>query len=119
MTKIIAAITLALLPTPALAKPESFADLKHYEIAFQTLNAIDAIQTCDFLARGVAYEINPILGRNPSCPKVIAFKIAGGGIHYLLVREIAKRDPEVAKWVEIFSIAVQGGVVAANLRFAF
>lgn len=108
------AIALALVPTPALA--DGFANR---EIAFQVLNAADAAQTCDFLARGKAYELNPILGKHPSCAKVVTFKVTGGAAHYLLVREIEKRDPKLAKIVQIITIGIQGGVVAANLRFTF
>lgn len=108
------AIALALVPTPALA--DGFTNR---EIAFQVLNAADAVQTCDFLARGKAYELNPILGRYPSCAKVVAFKVTSGAAHYFLVREIEKRDPKLAKIVQIITIGIQGGVVAANLRFTF
>ena len=109
----------ALLLGALFATPARADELTRYEVAFQVLNAADAVQTCDFLARGRAYELNPILGRHPSCATVIGFKIAAGGVHYLLVREIAKTDPKLAKIVQIVTIAVQGGVVAANLRFAF
>lgn len=111
---------LALIAAALAAPMPAHADeLTRYEVAFQVLNAADAVQTCDFLARGRAYELNPLLGKHPSCPKVIGFKIAAGGVHYLLVREIAKTDPKLAKIVEILTIGIQGGVVAANLRFAF
>ena len=108
------ALLLALIPTPALA--DGFTNR---EIAFQVLNAADAAQTCDFLRRGTAHELNPLYGKHPSCAKVVAFKAIGGGIHYALVSKINETDPELAKWVQIITIAVQGGVVAANLRFAF
>ena len=108
------ALVLALVPTPALA--DGFTNR---EIAFQVLNAADAVQTCDFLKRGVAQELNPLFGKHPSCGKVIAFKIVGGGIHYALVSKINETDPKLAKIIQIITIAVQGGVVAANLRFVF
>ena len=105
---------LALIPTPALAEP-----WQQWETRYQVLSAVDAVQTCDFVARGRAIEINPILGRHPSCGSVIGFKIGTGIIHYLLVHEVAKHDPNAAKWVAIASVVFQGGVVAANLRFVF
>lgn len=113
------ALALALLPTPVSAREPAPNELARYEIAFQALNAADAIQTCDFLARGKAHELNPILGKHPSCPEVIGFKIAAGALHYVLVREIAKTDPKLARVVQIVTIAIQGSVVAANLRFTF
>ena len=104
--------TLALTATPAHANTER-------EIAFQVLNAADAIETCDFLHRGVAHELNPLVGKHPSCETVIAYKVAAGGVHYFLVWELEKRDPKLAKVVDILTIALQGGVVVANLRFVF
>ena len=105
---------LALIPSPALAEP-----WQKWETGYQILNATDAVQTCRFLADGRAYELNPILGRHPSCGAVVGFKIGTGVLHYLLVREVAKRDPNAAKWVAVASVALQGGVVFANLRFVF
>ena len=105
---------LALIPTPALAEP-----WQKWETTYQVTSAVDAVQTCDFVARGRAIEINPILGRHPSCGSVIGFKIGTGIIHYLLVREVAKHDPNAAKWVAIASVVFQGGVVLANLKFVF
>jgi hypothetical protein len=119
MMKLAALMLATAIPVTAHASEPDWNEIKRYEIAFQALNAADAAQTCDFLARGRAYEMNPILGRHPSCPKVIAFKIAGGAVHYVLMRAIFKNDPRAARWAEIVTIAIQGGVVAANLRFTF
>ena len=103
----------------AFATPAHAEDWQRWETGYQLLSAVDAVQTCDFLKRGVAYEANPILGRNPSCKTVVGFKIGAGVVHYLIVREVAKLDPNAAKWVAVVSVVYQGGVVAANLRFVF
>lgn len=103
----------ALLPSPALA--DGFRDR---EIAFQALNAIDVAQTCDGVARGLT-EANPLFGKHPSCGKVIGIKVVAGIIHYLVADHMNRRNPHDAKVFQTVSLVVQGGVVAANLRFAF
>lgn len=118
-----------LIATPATAQtygpPDTSQDTKdrreakRWEIAYQALSAIDGIQTIDCLNRQVCTEANPIYGRNPSKGKVIGFKVAGGIIHYLIFDYIADRNPKAAKVFSKVSVIVQGGVVAANLRFAF
>lgn len=93
------------------------------EIAFQVLNAADAATTCHAVNSGQAIEGNPlisgILGKRPKCGGLLAYKAATGALHWALASEINKHDPEAAKWFQVVSIVVQGGVVAANLRFVF
>ena len=60
-----------------------------------------------------------IYGVNPSKGKVIGIKLATGVIHWLVFDHIADRNPKAAKIFSKVSVIVQGGVVAANLRFAF
>ena len=108
-----------LLPVAAHAKEPTWEEVRHWELAYQALNIVDTAQTLDFLDRGVAHEANPLIGRNPKPLKLIAIKALGGAAHYLLVREVYRHDPKTAKWVAIASVALQGGVVAANLRFTF
>ena len=115
------ALPLALITTPAHAEVNAFTKR---EIAYQVLGAVDAAQTCTFIRTGRAVEANPIAvavfgSDQPSCGQVIAFKLVGGALHWVIASEINKRDPEAAKWFQIATIAVQGGVVAANLRFVF
>ena len=107
-----ALLAAALIATPAHA--DGFTDR---EIAYQALNAIDAVQTCRALHTGRGVELNPILGRRPSCGAVVGYKAAGGVVHYVLVKALNDQDPHAAKVLQIFSIVFQGGVVAANLRF--
>ena len=111
---------LMIVAAPAKAEePPTWKEIKQLELAYQTLNVIDAVQTIDCLDRNVCRELNPLLGRNPSAEKVIAFKAGGGIIHFLITRAIYERDPYLAKRFQVLSLVVQGGVVAANLRFAF
>lgn len=86
------------------------------EYVWQGLNAIDAVETCVFLRSGRAQEANPLLGRHPSCGKVVAFKAGAGVLHYLIADSL---DPEARRIFEIVSIAVQGGIVAWNAQFVF
>lgn len=101
--------SLLLIPSPALAN-----GFEHREVTYQLLNAVDAAQTCSFLRRGTAQELNPILGRNPSCKKVIGFKIGAGLIHYLISSSLPERE---AKIFQISTIVIQAGVVTWNTKF--
>lgn len=116
-----ALLTLAL--SACVATPAHADAFTKREIAFQVLNAADAATTCHAVNSGQAIEGNPlisgILGKWPKCGELIAFKAATGALHWALASEINKHDPEAAKWFQVVSIVVQGGVVAANLRFVF
>lgn len=82
-------------------------------------NLSDApVQTCVALGKG-HYEANPLFGKRPSCGKVVGIKIAGGIAHYVIADYLRDRDPELAKVAQIVTLVLQGGVVAANMRFVF
>ena len=100
---------LLLIPSPALAN-----GFERREIAYQLLNAVDAAQTCSFLRRGTAHELNPILGRNPSCKTVVGFKIGAGLLHYIISTNLPEKE---AKIFQIGTIVIQAGVVTWNLKF--
>lgn len=55
----------------------------------------------------------------PSCGAVIGFKAASGVIHYVIADFLRDRDPEAAKVFQVITIVIQGGAVAANMRFVF
>lgn len=86
------------------------------EWVYQTLNVIDGLQTIRCLDTGRCHEANPLLGKNPSPGKLIGVKAASGIVHYLITRELVRRGGPVNTW-EFITIAVQGGVVALNMRF--
>lgn len=98
-------------------------DADRWETAYLALSAIDAAQTCDFVARGVAHEANPalraVLGKRPKCHELVAAKAVLGAIHYIAFREIRARDPKAARIMAQVSFATQGVVVGLNLRFTF
>lgn len=111
-----------MLEALALAAGEP-KDMRHeadkWEYAYLALSAVDAVQTCDFLASGRAYELNPILGKHPKCGEVVAFKVGMGAIHYAGYRYLRDRDPKLARLLAQVSAGMQGGVVVLNLRFVF
>jgi hypothetical protein len=113
-----ALLALALLPSPALA--DGFRDR---EIVWQTLNAVDAVQTCHIVRSGRGIEGNPlvsaVIGKRPSCGAIAGYKVVGGVIHYAIAKFIHDRDPETARVSQIISIVMQGGVVGANMRLVF
>jgi hypothetical protein len=121
MRKIFIAFSMCLMifSTPAMATEPTWEEIKKLEIVYQSLSAVDAIQTIDCLNRNICYEANPIWGRYPSTEKIIGIKVVSGIIHYLLVKEIYERDPKAARTFQYVSIGVQGTIVAANMRIAF
>ena len=102
-----------------IATPARADGFTQREIAFQALNLADAAQTISCVNRSVCREANPIFGANPSAGKVIGIKAGFGAVHYVLARFLNDRNPRAAKIFQIATIAIQGGVVAANLRFTF
>ncbi|RKF23128.1 hypothetical protein D6851_01130 [Altericroceibacterium spongiae] len=115
---------------PEAAKPEvvvegkgdervRWKDIKTYEYAYQTLNLIDAVQTVTLLSQDGHHEANPLLGKDPSTIEVIGYKAAGGLLHYGLTRFLLAKSPQHVKLFQQVSLAIQGGVVAWNMQFAF
>jgi hypothetical protein len=117
----LAGAMLALCARPAHAREaDGWDKIKRMEIAWQALNLADLAETETCLRhRDGCHEANPLMGRDPSTGKLVAVKLGGGLAHYLIARAIAERDPHAARLFEWVSLAVQGGVVAANLRFVF
>lgn len=102
------------------ARADGFADR---EIVYQALNAIDAAQTCHIINSGKGIEGNPavrlFIGKNPSCEKVIGFKLVSGLAHYLFAKHLNNSNTNAAKGFQIVSIVIQGGVVVANFKIVF
>jgi len=112
MFKFLAILSLLLISTPVRAN--GFEDR---ELVFQALNMVDAAQTCSFISRGTAIELNPILGSNPSCEEVVGFKIAAGALHYLVAKILNHHDEKAAKIFQITTIGIQGAAVTWNIQF--
>lgn len=100
-------------------KKTTWNKVKPFELVYQGLNAIDAIETIACSSRTVCREVNPMLGRKPSVGKVIIVKGLAGVSHYFAARWLAEKEP---KWVlpfEYLSIVVQGSVVMLNIEHCF
>lgn len=93
------------------------------EIVWQVLNVVDTVQTCYIVESGRGTEANPILrytlGKRPKCVELALAKITFGALHFLLYEVLSDRDIRDAERFENISLIVQGGVVAANMRFVF
>ncbi|MBX7540863.1 hypothetical protein [Qipengyuania sphaerica] len=89
------------------------------EVVYQVLNVVDAVQTISCLDRGVCHELNPLLGRDPSTQRVIGFKLASGGVHYLVTSLFEEIAPEAVGPWQLTTIGIQGGAVAWNMQFVF
>lgn len=97
----------------------SWDEIRNYEIAYQALNLVDAVQTAVALRSGRVREANPLMGENPSTITVVGFKAAVGGAHYALTRWIMREHPRFARLFQYASIAYQGSAVTWNLTQIF
>jgi hypothetical protein len=79
----------------------------------QGLAATDIAMTCTILADG-GREINPLLGRNPSCGKLIAVRSGIIAVQYFLVRHAIRQNPERAGKFMNVVIGIQGIPVVWN-----
>jgi len=107
---------MVLIPSPALAADPSWEEIKRLEITYDVLNVADLVETESCLHAHTCVEGNPILGHHPSLGKLLVAKIAFSGVHYYASREIFEKHIKLIRGFEYASIAIQGGVVVANLR---
>ena len=108
-------LLLAFISTPAMAA-EKWEKL---ETTYQVLNAVDLIQTVSCLEAGTCVEANPIFGKRPKASTLIAAKVGGGVVHYIVTKHFVNTygsDSTEAKIWLYGSIALQGSVVALNFR---
>lgn len=114
-------------PGPLIYNPPPSPDqrkaFRNREIAYHVLGAMDAATTCHAISSGQAVEGNPaaaaLIGRRPSCGKVIAFKLAGSVVHHFIATKFFDQSVEKARQFQIVSLVIQGAVVGANMRFVF
>jgi len=90
-------------------------DIKRLQIAFQVLNAADAVTTVVCLKRDDCQENNPLYGKHPKPIVVIGAKTLVGAIHYFAMRSLATDYPDLARALGWVTVSIQGGVVGMNL----
>lgn len=90
-------------------------DIKRLQIAFQVLNAADAVTTLACLKQDDCKENNPIYGKHPKPIVVIGAKTLVGAAHYYAMRSLAEDYPGLARALGWVTVSVQGGVVGLNL----
>lgn len=83
------------------------------------MGVVDGAQTIYFTQKGIAEEQNPIYGRHPSPERIIATKIGFGITHYLLSKELVKKDSKLGRIFQVTTIGIQAGVVTWNAKFIF
>ena len=78
-----------------LSKPEKVG-----ELAFQTVNFIDMMQTLEIVQHDdLYYETNPILGKHPRQNEVITYFMIRGAMHYHTTKWLPKKFRPV--WLTI------------------
>ena len=104
-------------PAPERIKPDT--RWKGWEYGFLGLSTVDMIDTAICRSRDSCVERSPLYGRTPSPGRVIAIKTGANVVHFLLVREIAKRDPKAARIAAMVSTFAMAGVVGFNFHSEF
>ena len=70
-----------------LSKPEKVG-----ELAFQTVNFIDMMQTLEIVQHDdLYYETNPILGKHPRQNEVITYFMIRGAMHYHITKWLPEK----------------------------
>ena len=86
MKKLLFTLILILLSSTAISKELSKAE-KAGELAFQSANFIDMLQTIEIVEHSDKwYETNPILGTHPQKHEVITYFMLRGSFHYQITK---------------------------------
>ena len=101
----------------SLFKGQSAAE--NWETMFLALSAVDAAETIYCLKRDLGEEGNPLFGQHPSAKTIVLTKVGAGLVHFMLFKELNRRDPKLALRTAQLSAGMQGGVVAMNARIFF
>lgn len=104
---------------PRLYRAETPGDIMPLEIAFHTLNVMDAASTIACLRRDDCHERNPIYGRNPKPVMIIGAKAITSGVHYWVMRTLLPDHPGLARAFGWVTVTIQGSVVGLNLSQMF
>jgi hypothetical protein len=112
----------ALLATPATARTleQRIHDLPTSEWVYQGIGVADFASTEICLRRDTCRESNPLFGHHPKTAVLFVGNVVVGGIaHAAVTSALQDHAPGLVKPWEIITIGLHGGLVVANLRFAF
>ena len=91
MKKLLFTLILILLSSTAISEELSKSE-KIGELAFQTVNFIDMMQTLEIVQHSdLYYETNPILGKHPQQHEVITYFMIRGAGHYHMTKWLPKK----------------------------
>lgn len=86
------------------------------ELAYQSLHLIDTAQTLQIRRTPGTWETNPMIGRNPSDARVLAYMAAEGALHLIVSDQLARHDAPAwmrAAW-HVTSVSIAGNTVRSN-----
>jgi hypothetical protein len=112
-------LILLLLLCPLIpAQPWAAAPWETTDVVFEgvylTLHAVDWGQTLDIASRGDRYhERNPLLGRHPTRGEVNTYFALTAAAHVALAHWL---EPPYRAYFQLFTIALEASVTAANYR---
>ena len=111
MKRLLITITLLLLYTHALAGAPWTREDIWLESTWQVLHVVDWGQTRYISESPDYWEVNPILGRNPTRGRVDAFFVAVAALHWLISDSVGPGIRLRWQWI---SIGAKGGFVYHN-----
>jgi hypothetical protein len=90
------------------------------ELAWQSIHAIDAIQTYRIANDPCFHEANPLtqsfIGENPSRRSVIGWAVGSAVGHALVTDYLMDHHPNAAKWWQTLTISISGLSVGNNYQ---
>lgn len=89
------------------------------EVAFQIVNALDAIETISCSHKIGCREGNPLFGDKPSTARVLAIKGAVAGLHYYVYKKRNRIEPKGVRFFEIVTTVVYTAVAGININRVF
>jgi len=91
MKKLLFTLILTLLSLEGISQELSKTE-KVGELAFQTVNFIDMMQTLEIVQHDdLYYETNPILGKHPQQHEVITYFMIRGSLHYQITKWLPEK----------------------------
>ncbi|QNM83499.1 hypothetical protein H8M03_03980 [Sphingomonas sabuli] len=88
-----------------------------WEMGYLALSAIDLALTVQCLDDNECEEKNPIFGKHPKTSTLVAAKVGGSILHYLVFNHLNKRDPKTALRAAQISIGLQGAAIVVGRAF--
>lgn len=96
---------------------ENWDKSKNMAITWQVLHVIDTIQTYECVHKTKhCYETNFLLGKHPTKSDIIGWSLTSSVFHWVISRELAKKNPQAGILFQIGTIGHKTKTVISNAR---